>query len=61
MSERKSTLFITEQMNNLIMENFEVIAKLLLLQRCRLNVVDFLSLLYQNYTNVFVTDWSKWQ
>lgn len=60
MSERKSTLFITEQMNNLIMENFEVIAILLLLQRCRLNVVDFLSLLYQNYTNVFVTDWSKW-
>lgn len=61
MSERKSTLFITEQMNNLIMENFEVIAILVLLQRCRLNVVDFLSLLYQNYTNVFVTDWSKWQ
>ena len=60
MSERKSTLFITEQMNNLIMENFEVIAILVLLQRCRLNVVDFLSLLYLNYTNVFVTDWSKW-
>lgn len=59
MSERKSTLFITEQMNNLIMENFEVIAILVLLQRCRLNVVDFLSLLYLNYTNVFVTDWSK--
>lgn len=34
MSERKSTLFITEQMNNLIMENFEVIAILVLLQRC---------------------------
>ena len=31
MSERKSTLFITEQMNNLIMENFEVIAILVLL------------------------------
>lgn len=60
MLERKLILFIMEQMNNLIMENFEVIVILVLLQRCRLNVVDFLLFLYQNYMNVFVIDWSKW-
>lgn len=59
MLERKLILFIMEQMNNLIMENFEVIVILVLLQRCRLNVVDFLLFLYQNYMNVFVIDWSK--